>query len=54
MSIALLLVLFPVLLLFYTPLAWVDMAAAIMLLVHKRLAGARKVVRQPVEYDSSI
>jgi hypothetical protein len=51
-----LLALFPILLLFYTPLAWVAITVAIVLLCQKRVSSARRVSRRPAEcdYDASI
>jgi hypothetical protein len=51
-----LLVLFPFLLLFYTPLAWVAMAAAIGLICRKRFAAPRRIVhrQRPIDYDASV
>jgi hypothetical protein len=49
-----LLALFPLLLLFNARLAWPALAAAIFLLVSKRLKGARRVARPDVEHDASI
>ena len=45
---------FPILLLVDTRLAWVALAGAIGLLVHKRLSGARRIARQSVDHDASI
>jgi hypothetical protein len=49
-----LLALFPLLLLFAPRVAWVPLAFAIMLLVGKRLTGAREVARRRVEHDASV
>jgi len=50
----LLLAAFPVLLLFNTRLAWVALAAAICLLVSKRLGTARAAPRRSADRDASI
>jgi hypothetical protein len=49
-----LLVLFPLLLMVNTPLAWTALAAAIVMLVSKRLGAARQTPRPRVEHDASI
>ena len=50
-----LLVLFPFLLLFYSPAAWVAMAVAIGLICQKTFAGPRRPARRPVaDHDASI
>jgi hypothetical protein len=49
-----LLVLFPFLLLFYTPAAWVAMAVAIGLICRNQFAPPRRHVRPPVGDDASI
>jgi len=50
-----LLVLFPFLLLFYSPLAWIAMAVAIGLICQKKFAGpSRPVRRSTVDHDASI
>jgi hypothetical protein len=46
-----LLVLFPVLLMFNTYLAWIALATGMVLLVNKRLSAARPVPRRAVKYD---
>ena len=51
-----LLALFPFLLLFHPPLAWIAITLAIVLLCQKRLSSVRRVSRRPAaaEYDASI
>jgi hypothetical protein len=49
-----LLVLFPLLLLFYTPAAWVAMAIAIGLICQKRFAAPRRPAPRVNDYDASI
>ena len=50
-----LLVLFPILLLYNTRLAWVALVVAIVLLVNKRLAAARQTARRRrFEHEPSI
>jgi hypothetical protein len=49
-----LLVLFPFLLLFYTPLAWVAMAIAIALICQKQFSAPSRPVRRPTDDDASI
>jgi hypothetical protein len=49
-----LLALFPILLLFYTPLAWVALGLAIVLLVNKRLGAARRPARPRFQNDASV
>ena len=49
-----LLALFPLLLLFAPPLAWVALGAAVVMLVSKRLKSARTGARQGVEHDASV
>jgi hypothetical protein len=50
-----LLVLFPLLLLFYTPLAWVAMAVAIGLICRKQFAAPpRRAVHRQIDHDASI
>jgi hypothetical protein len=49
-----LLVLFPLLLMVNTPLAWMALAAAIVMLVSKRFGAARQTTGTHVEHDASI
>ena len=49
-----LLVLFPFLLLFYTPLAWVARAIAIGLICQKQFSAPRRPVRPTLDDDASI
>jgi len=49
-----LLVLFPFLLLFYSPLAWVAMAVAIGLICRDKFSGPPKRARRPIDHDASI
>ena len=49
-----LLVLFPILLMFDTRLAWIAMAAAIALICHKRFSAPRRPVHRPIDDDASI
>ena len=52
---AVLLVLFPLLLMMHTRAAWVALGAAIVILCNKRLGSARRRdYRRPVQDDASI
>jgi hypothetical protein len=49
-----LLVLFPFLLLFYSPLAWIALAVGIGLILRDKFSGPPKRVRRPLDHDASI
>ena len=51
---AVLLVLFPLLLMISTRAAWVALAAAIVMLYTQRSGGTRRAHRRPTESDASI